>query len=475
MRRAILTGVSAAAILLIAGAGPAARAGPEPGGAATTLLAVAVLVAVAVAIARRVDVRLVLILGAIPLFLATARLPELVGTFAQEMANPRTVVPIGSALGFAHVLKLTGCDQHLVHLLLRPVRLFRVLLVPGGVAAGYLVNTTIVSQTGAAAVIGPILVPLLRAGGFPPAAAGAVLLLGCSMGGELFNPAAVEMSTLAELTHSPPGDVIARVAPLNLLACGIVLLTFWGLTSRGPGPVPEPIPGASPVPPETGAGPATGQAGPFRVNPIKAAVPTLPLVLLFAAPTFLHLPPAMAAFERPASILAAMLIGVAAALVTTPACAARAPAAFFEGAGYAYTHVISLIVAATVFADGVKATPLIGRMTAGLADRPLGATAVGVALPWLLANVSGSGIAPAVAVMKSMVPSAGAMGLGPIRLGALISLGGHFGRTMSPAAAVVAMSAALSSAPPGALLRRVAPPLVVGGAVLLLANLLRLI
>ena len=82
-----------------------------------------------------------------------------------EMANPATVVPIGSAMGFAFVLRMTGCDQHLVELLLVPIRRVRPLLVPGGIAAGYLINTTIVSQAGTASVLGPILIPLLRAGG----------------------------------------------------------------------------------------------------------------------------------------------------------------------------------------------------------------------------------------------------------------------------------------------------------------------
>ena len=114
---------------------------------------------------------------------ALTRLPDYLGFMAREMANPATVVPIGSAMGFSYVLRLTGCDQHLIHLLLRPLRRVRPLLVPGGILAGYLVNTTLVSQTSAAAVVGPILIPLLIAGGIPAPTAGAVLLLGCSMGG----------------------------------------------------------------------------------------------------------------------------------------------------------------------------------------------------------------------------------------------------------------------------------------------------
>ena len=123
------------------------------------------LVVVTVMVARGFDVRLVLLLGALPLFLATGLMKAMLAKMVAEMANPKTVVPIGSAMGFAFVLRTTRRDRHLVELLLVPIRRVRMLLVPGGIAAGYLINSTIVSQAGTASVLGPILLPLLRAAG----------------------------------------------------------------------------------------------------------------------------------------------------------------------------------------------------------------------------------------------------------------------------------------------------------------------
>ena len=91
---------------------------------------------------------------------------------------------------------------------------------------------------------------------------------------------------------------------------------------------------------------------------------------------------------------------------------------------------------------------------------------------WFLAFVAGTGIAPAVSIMDFFVPEAGSLGLDPIRLGAVTSLAAHFGRTMSPAAAVVMLAARLSGAVPRALIRRVAGPLLIGLAVLIAAGLL---
>jgi len=432
-------------------------------------IAIIDLLVVTVLIARRVDVRLVLLAGAVPLFAVSDGLKLMLTKLVDEMANPGTVVPICTALGFAHVLRITGCDQHLVRLLLRPLRRVRWLLTPGGIAAGYLVNTTVVSQTGTAAVLGPILIPLLRAGGVQPVTAGAILLLGSSMGGELFNPGAVEMRKLAQLTDLSGPAVVARSTPLNLLACGTALLSFWALSKfRGKGaPVPGELDG------EAAAEPAGGSVD-FPINPIKAVVPVLPLLLLFTDSSLGSFSP-LRGLEGPAKILAAMLIGIILAGLTSPRVGSQLATAFFEGAGYAYTHVISLIVAASTFAEGINRSGLIAVIVQGLVGWPAAALAVSTIAPWALAVVSGTGIAPAVSIMEFFVPVASSMHLDPVRLGTVAALGSHFGRTMSPAAAVVAMSSKLAHVPPSTLIRQVALPLAIGGAVLLAATLLGLL
>lgn len=426
-------------------------------------IASADLVAVTALVALGFDIRLVLLVAALPLFAATGTLPRMLGKMVAELANPATVVPIGAAVGFAFVLRTTACDRHLVELLLMPIRRVRPLLVPGGIAAGYLINTTIVSQAGTASVLGPILLPLLRAGGLGPAEAGAVLLLGSSMGGELFNPGAVEMRKLADLTGLPGPVLVSRSAGLNLTACSVALVTFWILTLRRRRPTSEPI--ADPVD-DKGPSPA------FRVNPFKAMVPVLPLAILLGAALLGSRSP-LRAIEGPPLILAAMLIGVVAAGVASPRAVRSLASAFFEGAGYAYHHVISLIVAASTFAEGVRLSGLIAVVIRAIGGWPDVAMIVGAVAPWGLAVVSGTGIAPAVAIMEFFVPAAGSMGLDPVRLGTVSALGAHFGRTMSPAAAVVMVSSTLAGARSIELIRHVAPPLLAGGVVLIAAALLR--
>src|SRR5438093_12063 len=58
-------------------------------------------------------------------------------------------------------------------------------------------------------------------------AAAALLLLGGSMGGELLNPAAVEVAAISRATGVDGVTIIHNILPYNLLASGTALLVFW--------------------------------------------------------------------------------------------------------------------------------------------------------------------------------------------------------------------------------------------------------
>ena len=102
-------------------------------------------------------------------------------------SNEKFVVPICCAMGFAYVLRHTGCDQHLVQLLVKPVRRVRILLLPGtvliGVAGRQTVDELVFGQPGDLVLLGwhtlsglnfrldPVTGQLVDAGPAPAAAA----------------------------------------------------------------------------------------------------------------------------------------------------------------------------------------------------------------------------------------------------------------------------------------------------------------
>lgn len=414
---------------------------------------------------KRIDVRLSLGLCAAGLFLIAGKLPQFFVTITQQMTNEKTVVPICTAMGFAYVLRLTECDRHLTHLLVAPLRRGKWFLIPGGIIAAYIVNMAIVSQSSTAAIVGTVLLPLLQAVGIAPAVAGSLLLLGSSMGGELFNPGAVEIVKLAELTGQPVATLVAKVLPINFLASISALIVFCILVAI----LPNKVVLASPEETQTDSLVAQSDK-PLRLNIIKALVPLLPLALLFIVPAIVKLDKEFS--NNSVSIAAAMLIAVTVAGLTTPSSKTRLVAVFCEGAGFAYANIISIIVVATIFTDGIKANGLIEHLTDALANRPIAAKIASLILPFTLAGVTGSGSAPAIAVMNVLVPVAPKMNLNAVDIGALASVAAQLGRTLSPVAAVVIMSATISRVTPLNLVKYVVLPLLTGLIVVLVATLL---
>jgi DcuC family C4-dicarboxylate transporter len=450
---------------------------PLPPSPARSAITLAVILLGGVALLRRADVRLTLAVCSAILFLIANRFLELFITIASEMVNQKTVVPICSAMGFAYVCKLTECDRHLVELMVRPMRRFAWLLIPGGVAVGFIVNAAIVSQTSTVAVVGPVIVPLVLAAGISRRTAGAMLLLGGSMGGELFNPGCVELIRLGELTGVSPTLLVRRIAGPNLLAAGAALTAFWILerwSARSEAPEIEPK-GLSAASPQIFSGYAAGpEATPqpqlvFEPHPIKALIPLLPIVLLLCIPE--RFMPANLPVE--VRIGVAMLIGCVAAALAAPRQANRIATTFCEGAGFAYANVISLIVLATTFARSIVVNGLVGQLAQTLGHNPAAVTFASIALPLGLAALTGTAVGTAPTAMAIIVPLAQRVGLEPIYTGTLNAIAAAFGRTSSPIAPVVLMCATLTRTNPLSLVRRVIPPLLIAAAILLLVSLAR--
>jgi DcuC family C4-dicarboxylate transporter len=401
---------------------------------------------------------------------------SIVRTFLATLTREQFVIPICTAMGFACVLRHTGCDQHLVHLLVRPLRYVRRFLVPGAVLVGVLVNLPVVSQTSTAVCIGAVLVPLLRAARLSPATVGAALLLGSSLGGELLNPGAPELNTVSSTLTTPDRpvaatDCVAQIFPLLLLQVAVATGLFWLLSMRAEARHPK---REEARPPETSE---DGGAAHFRVSLVKAVVPLVPVVLLFLTGPPLHLlrvprdwlvGPRESAEVLPDSRLigVAMLLGVVVAGLASWQSAGAVTRVFFEGAGSAFSYIIALIVAATCFGEGVKQIGFdaVIRQLIGAAPGLLVPTAG--AVPLAFALLSGSGMAATQSLFRFFVEPARLRGIDPIHIGAVVSISAAAGRTMSPVAAVTLMSASLTDTSPLELARRVAVPLLASTSVM---------
>lgn len=433
----------------------------------------------AVAVVRGNEVRLVLLTAAILMASAVGSRDALsrwdpgdiivawssiFRVFLSTFSNEKFVVPICTAMGFAYVLRHTECDQHLVRLLVRPFRRVRLLLVPATVAIGFVVNIPLVSQTSTAVAVGTVLVPLLRAAGISSPTSASALALGASIGGELLNPAAPELLSVArilerDLPAASSRDCVVQVNRLVWWYLGIVTAIFWFQTwprERSNDAILD----------------STDERNALQsVRLDKAMIPFLPLVLLFlTSPAFgvVHVPKDWLTGPKDAEtfdsrlIGAAMLIGSIAAAVTMPKAMGRSVAAFFEGAGYGFTNIIGLIVAASCFGEGIRLLgghSLIGQLVRHV---PSALVPLAIFLPMGFAVLSGSGMAATQSLFEFYRSAIQMTGADPFRIGALVSLGAAAGRTMSPVAAVVLMCTRMTGTEPFQVTRRLAWPLLAG-------------
>jgi DcuC family C4-dicarboxylate transporter len=437
----------------------------------------AVIAAAVWAVAKGVDVRLVLLAAAIALAGLKGDLSVVVREFLGTISNEKFVIPICTAMGFAYVLRKSECDQHLVRLLMAPVSKVRWLLVPGVIVVGFLVNVPVISQTSTAVCLGPVVVPLMRAAGYSPAAIGSTLLLGCSVGGELLNPGAPELLTVSALTKYDTRKLVEYLVPLVFPMVAVAALIFWTW-------VPSPV-----KPDGSGAEEFAAMIG--TINPLKALVPLVPIVLLFLSGPpldLIHVPQRWLVPYPPADASAAvaggsaayagehksdtransrliglaMLVGVAVAAGVSPKHARGSVKEFFDGAGYGFTHIISLIVTANCFGKAIEHVGLAEALGELIKQYPHSLVPLAGAVPCAFAAVSGSGMASTQSLYGFFHGPAVDLGYDPAAVGAVVSLASAAGRTMSPVAAVTLMCCTLTGAKPFELTRRVAPPLVIG-------------
>jgi DcuC family C4-dicarboxylate transporter len=445
------------------------------------LLAAAVVVAAVYLVAKGAEVRLTLFAAALILAALNGDPTAPFIQFFDKMVDAKTVVPICCSLGFAQVVKSTGCDQHLVALLLGPVRRRRALLIPGVALAAFIVNIPIVSQTGTAATIGPIAFPLMASAGISPLTSASTLVLGASIGGELVNPSGPEYGAVLQETNvrgeaKTRTECVRRSFPIILVQCLVAVAVLWWMSRKELSNDFQAAPSEQPS---------------MRANLLLAVIPLLPLIFLFLTSKpweIIHVPDHWLATEKelktnasitdPRLIGFAMLLGSCVAGVVVLAMGQVKSAggvfkAFFQGAGYAYAEVISLIVVANCFAESLKGSG-VGLLLDHVAEHAgPGFVAVSALSTAAFAYVCGSGIAATQGMFPLLAKSAADKGIDIFSMGCITVLGSAAGRTASPVAAVTLLCGGLAGVEPKQIAKRLFLPILAGLASAIVVDSLR--
>ncbi len=392
-------------------------------------LGILVIIVMIYLLAKRYETRMVLFGAGLAMAIIAGKPMGAFASFTKALQEWKILEPIVAAMGFAMVAKVTACDKHLIGLLAASLRKAGPLLIPGAIFVTAAVNSSLTSAAGVAAAVGSILIPLLMAAGVHPATAGAAVMAGTF--GSNYNPGHVHTVLVAELAKKTPMDVLAvQSLPLTVaLTTGAVCLTaiaYYLKENKGYEP--------------TAAKTASELDG-LKINYLYALIPMLPLLLLVLGSAKI-----VPIFKMPVSH--AMLIGVIAALLVTRANPAKISEAFFKGFGDSFGNIFGIIVAAFVFVGGMQELGLIKALITIMTTSPAIAKLAAAFGPWGLAVISGSGEAASIAFNKAVSAHASQFGLDTVHMGAMATLSGAIGRTMSPLAGAAIICAGFAGINP---------------------------
>ncbi|WP_418848419.1 C4-dicarboxylate transporter DcuC [Parasutterella sp.] len=380
-----------------------------------------------------------------------------VDAFVKQLVNGGLVPTIVTVMGFGYVMTFTKCSDHLVNLLVKPLARVPVIVIPGAVIITWLLNIVLPSAAGIAAAVGVLLIPALIALKVRPVMAAAAVFIGTwgsvVSPGLMFNPQIADIAFKAKEIPAPDAMIVimqeALPCAIGALAAAICLTIICIVLKEGVGSteIVKELPDGEEIQKN------------FKVNPIKAIIPIIPLALLVLASKQVGVLPTKA-FSVPVCMLIGTAIGLIVALFSKQKIG-EASKKFCRGAGDGFCDVVILIAAAAMFASGMKAIGLTGALVDAMKGSQSVAMFAAAAGPFVMAAISGSGNAAALAFNQAITPNAADFGLTIVQLGAVAQIAAGLGRSMSPVAGGVIILAGIAGVNPMEVVKRTAIPAIV--------------
>lgn len=380
-----------------------------------------------------------------------------VDAFVKQLVNGGLVPTIVTVMGFGYVMTFTKCSDHLVNLLVKPLARVPVIVIPGAVIITWLLNIVLPSAAGIAAAVGVLLIPALIALKVRPVMAAAAVFIGTwgsvVSPGLMFNPQIADIAFKAKEIPAPDAMIVimqeALPCAIGALVAAICLTIICIVLKEGVGStkIAKELPDGEEIQKN------------FKVNPIKAIIPIIPLALLVLASKQVGVLPTKA-FSVPVCMLIGTAIGLIVALFSKQKIG-EASKKFCRGAGDGFCDVVILIAAAAMFASGMKAIGLTGALVDAMKGSQSVAMFAAAAGPFVMAAISGSGNAAALAFNQAITPNAADFGLTIVQLGAVAQIAAGLGRSMSPVAGGVIILAGIAGVNPMEVVKRTAIPAIV--------------
>lgn len=386
---------------------------------------------------KRYEARMVLVAAGIVMCVCAGNPMAALNSFAKGMGSSM-ISSACSSMGFALVMRFTGCDKHLINFLAKGLTKVHFLIIPGVVLATFAVNMALPSAAGTAAAAGAIFIPIMMGAGIHPAMAAAAVK--CGTYGSMLNPGLAHNPFVAKIAGVGVMDVIAFHYKANLASLVIAAITITVIaymTHENKDHFAEGL----------------ELEENFKVNYLYALMPIIPIAILLLGATKI-----VPMFKM--GVAQAMIIGCILALAVTRTNPAELTKSFFDGMGKAYADIIGIIISAGVFVAGMNAMGLVKAFTNAMLNNPAIVKIAASVGPFLLGLIVGSGDAATFAFNEAITPHAADFGMTPVQMGSMATLGGTLGRTMSPIAGATIIVAGIAGVNPMEIAKRNALPMV---------------
>lgn len=426
------------------------------------LLALAGIVAVVALLIMKKDTKTVLIGVGLVLCVLCLKPLDGLGAFTSYMTKAGLIKAICASMGFAFVMKFTGCDRALVNLLTRPLGNIGFLLIPIVVALTYFINIAIPSAAGCSAAVGATLIPVMMAAGVKPEMAGAAVFAGTF--GSVLSPGSAHNVFVADMVkaHNPSYTVqdIIAVQFSSAITALIVVLIVMSITAivckdytKGVNYLAQKEGGVNSVA-SNSAEDSNLDAQPQKINVLYALMPLVPLVILVIGGTSLN----QVSFLKwtKMGVAEAMLLGAILTIAVTLTDPQKITKEFFKGMGSAYAEIIGIIIAAGVFVAGLSACGAIDFVIEWLKNEQGYVKFGGTFVPFFMGVVTGSGDAASMAFNTAVTVHADALGFEQDKLGMAVAISGALGRSASPIAGACIVCAGLAMVSPIQIAKRTA-------------------
>ena len=425
-------------------------------------LALAGIVAVVALLIMKKDTKTVLIGVGLVLCVLCLKPLDGLGAFTSYMTKAGLIKAICASMGFAFVMKFTGCDRALVNLLTRPLGNIGFLLIPLVVALTYFINIAIPSAAGCSAAVGATLIPVMMAAGVKPEIAGAAVFAGTF--GSVLSPGSAHNVFVADMVkaHNPSYTVqdVIGVQFSSAITALIVVLIVMSITAivckdytKGVNYLAQKEGGANSVASNSADG-SNLDAQPQKINVLYALMPLVPLVILVIGGTSLN----QVSFLKwtKMGVAEAMLLGAILTIAVTLTDPQKITKEFFKGMGSAYAEIIGIIIAAGVFVAGLSACGAIDFVIEWLKNEQGYVKFGGTFVPFFMGVVTGSGDAASMAFNTAVTVHADALGFEQDKLGMAVAISGALGRSASPIAGACIVCAGLAMVSPIQIAKRTA-------------------